>query len=234
MTTRRQFIGALPATDASDGALVAACFTGTFAVVAAVSEETTSTGFALSAVAFTEDAATTTEGALAAATACDALVAAFWKTPQPFFDPLGFLHLTLGHAHQAVNRLGEAMPVEQRPRATVAVALVQGDSVYWAHVGDSRVYLLRRNRIVERTRDHSLRGKPVLVGHPGRRGVVAAASYEARKFGCHSAQPMVQAMRLCPQAIIVAPNFPAYRDMSARVHEMLREMSPVWEAAQGR
>jgi serine/threonine protein phosphatase PrpC len=95
------------------------------------------------------------EGALAAATACDALVAAFWKTPQPFFDPLGFLHLTLGHAHQAVNRLGEAMPLEQRPRATVAVALVQGDSVYWAHVGDSRVYLLRRNRIVERTRDHS-------------------------------------------------------------------------------
>ena len=83
---------------------------------------------------------------------------------------------------------------------------------------------------VERTRDHSLRGKPVLVGHPGRRGVVAAASYEARKFGCHSAQPMVQAMRLCPQAIIVAPNFTAYRDMSARFHEMLREMSPIVES----
>lgn len=83
---------------------------------------------------------------------------------------------------------------------------------------------------VERARDHSLRGKPVLVGRAGPRGVVAAASYESRVFGCRSAQPMTQALRLCPQAIVIAPNFEAYRAMSARFHEMLRATSPVVES----
>ena len=82
----------------------------------------------------------------------------------------------------------------------------------------------------ERARDHSLRGKPVLVGRAGPRGVVAAASYESRVFGCRSAQPMVQALRMCPQAIVVPPNFEAYRAVSARFHEMLREISPVVES----
>ena len=53
-----------------------------------------------------------------------------------------------------------------------------------------------------------LRGKPVLVGYDGPRGVVATASYEARPFGCHSAQPMAVAKRLCPQAIIVPVRHP--------------------------
>ena len=83
---------------------------------------------------------------------------------------------------------------------------------------------------VERTLDSSLRGKPVLVGHAGPRGVVAAASYESRKFGCRSAQPMVQALRMCPQAIVVAPNFTAYREVSTRFHAMLRDMSPIVES----
>ena len=95
------------------------------------------------------------DGALAAETAQKLLVEAFWHTPQPLFDPLGFLHLTLGRVHEAVVALGAALPLEQRPRATCAVCLVQGDSAYWAHIGDSRVYLLRRGRVVERTRDHS-------------------------------------------------------------------------------
>ena len=83
---------------------------------------------------------------------------------------------------------------------------------------------------VECAKDPSLRGKSVLVGHAGRRGVVATASYEARRFGCHSAQPMVQALRLCPQAIIVPPDFNAYRRVSARFHEMLRETAPIVES----
>jgi len=83
---------------------------------------------------------------------------------------------------------------------------------------------------VETARNPALRGKPVLVGHPGGRGVVATASYEARKFGCHSAQPMVQALRLCPQAIVVPPDFEAYGAVSERFHAMLRECSPVVES----
>jgi serine/threonine protein phosphatase PrpC len=95
------------------------------------------------------------DGALAADTAQKLLVEAFWHTPQPLFDPLGFLHLTLGRVHEAVVALGSELPLEQRPRATCAVCLVQGDSTYWAHIGDSRIYLLRRGRVAERTRDHS-------------------------------------------------------------------------------
>lgn len=83
---------------------------------------------------------------------------------------------------------------------------------------------------VERVKDPLLRGKPVLVGHPGRRGVVATASYEARVFGCRSAQPMVQALRLCPQAIVVPPDFAAYLDISRLFHAMLGEVTPVVES----
>jgi len=95
------------------------------------------------------------DGALAAETASKLLVEAFWHTPQPLFDPLGFLHLQLGRAHEAVVALGGTLPLEQRPRATCAACVVQGDSAYWAHIGDSRIYHLRGGRIVERTRDHS-------------------------------------------------------------------------------
>lgn len=83
---------------------------------------------------------------------------------------------------------------------------------------------------VERVKDPSLRGRPVLVGHRGRRGVVATASYEARAFGCRSAQPMMQALRLCPQAIVVPPDFAAYLDVSRRFHAMLGELTPIVES----
>src|ERR1700722_19440878 len=79
-------------------------------------------------------------------------------------------------------------------------------------------------------RDHpDLRGKPVLVGHDGPRGVVAAASYEARSFGCHSAQPMVVAKRLCPSAIIAPVHMDLYREVSRQVFEILDAFSPVIE-----
>jgi len=95
------------------------------------------------------------EGARAAETALSSLIEAFWQTPHPIFDPLGFLHLSLGRAHEEVVKLGAALSVEARPRATCAVCLVQDSAAYWAHVGDSRVYQLRQSSVMERTRDHS-------------------------------------------------------------------------------
>lgn len=83
---------------------------------------------------------------------------------------------------------------------------------------------------VEIRDDPSLRGKPVLVGGVGRRGVVAAASYEARKYGCHSAQPMAVALRRCPHAVVLPSRYEAYAEASARVFEVFDRFSPLVEA----
>jgi len=82
---------------------------------------------------------------------------------------------------------------------------------------------------VEQLHKPSLRGKPVIVGGTGRRGVVATASYEARAFGVGSAMPVVQARRLCPNAAYLAPRFEAYRAASDVVMGLLRELSPLLE-----
>ena len=82
---------------------------------------------------------------------------------------------------------------------------------------------------VEQLRRPELRGKPVVVGHDGPRGVVAAASYEARKFGVHSAMPSATARRLCPTAIFIGADFAAYRDASSVVFSVLRHYTPVIE-----
>jgi len=95
------------------------------------------------------------DGARAAEVAIRAMIGEFWDTSRPLFDPEGFLHLTVGRAHDAVVELGRGLPQEIRPRATCAVCIVQGSSAYWVHVGDSRVYQLRAGEIVARTRDHS-------------------------------------------------------------------------------
>jgi PPM family protein phosphatase len=95
------------------------------------------------------------DGARAAQVTQQVIVEAFWHSPQPLFDPLGFLHLTIGRAHQEVVKLGAQLPLEQRPRATCAVCLVQQHASWWAHVGDSRVYHLRQGALVTRSRDHS-------------------------------------------------------------------------------
>src|SRR6201988_2059827 len=94
-------------------------------------------------------------GARAAQVTQQVITEAFCHRPQPLFDPLGFLHLTLGRAHEEVARLGTQLPLEQRPRATCAVCLIQQHASWWAHVGDSRVYLVRRGELVARSRDHS-------------------------------------------------------------------------------
>ena len=80
-------------------------------------------------------------------------------------------------------------------------------------------------------RDHpELRGKPVAVGgRPEGRGVVAAASYEARKFGVRSAIPMARAVRLCPQLLIVRPDFAKYRAVSQKVFDIFRTVTPLVE-----
>ena len=83
---------------------------------------------------------------------------------------------------------------------------------------------------VEQRDDPSLRGKPVAVGgSPQSRGVVAAASYEARRFGVRSAMPMARAVRLCPDLVIVRPDFARYRAASHLVMAILRECTPLVE-----
>ncbi len=80
---------------------------------------------------------------------------------------------------------------------------------------------------VEELFDPSLKGKPVVVGgQRDERGVVSAASYEARKFGVHSAMPLRTAAKLCPQAIFVDGHPDRYRECSAKVHDVLQSFSP--------
>ena len=82
--------------------------------------------------------------------------------------------------------------------------------------------LLRRPELV---------GKPVVVGFDGPRGVVSTASYEARVFGVHSALPMVQAKRRCPQAVCLPVDFAFYAPASERFHAILRDFTPLCESA---
>jgi DNA polymerase-4 len=83
---------------------------------------------------------------------------------------------------------------------------------------------------VEQRDDPSLRGKPLAVGgRPDRRGVVAAASYEARAFGIHSAMSMAKAVRLCPSLQIVPPDFSRYKAASMAVFTIFREVTPLVE-----
>jgi len=79
---------------------------------------------------------------------------------------------------------------------------------------------------VERQYDHSLLGKPVIVGGMGPRGVVATASYEAREFGVHSAQPTTIARKLCPQGCFLPGNHSLYSEVSKQFMNILRQYSP--------
>jgi len=83
---------------------------------------------------------------------------------------------------------------------------------------------------VEQRDDPALRGRPVAVGGPPEsRGVVAAASYEARACGVRSAMPMARALRQCPDLVVVRPDFPRYREASRRVMAILRSATPLVE-----
>jgi len=82
---------------------------------------------------------------------------------------------------------------------------------------------------VEVLKDPSLRGKPVVVGGAGARGVVMSASYESRRFGVRSAMPSARARRLCPEAVFVRPDFSAYRAYATRLREVFLSFTPLVE-----
>jgi DNA polymerase-4 len=82
---------------------------------------------------------------------------------------------------------------------------------------------------VEQRDNPELRGKPVVVGGPSKRGVVAAASYEARRYGISSALPMARALRLCPGLVVVRPRIDRYAEISARVFAIFESVTPLVE-----
>ena len=144
------------------------------------------------------------EGERAAEIAQRTVVENFGPITQPLLDPLGFLALSLGAAHERVVAFGAQLPIELRPRATCALCLVQHSSAYWAHVGDSRVYHLRAGRVQERTRDHS--HVELLV----REGVISAGQapgHPMRNFveSCLGGDPILPEMALSPRRALL-PN----------------------------
>ena len=82
---------------------------------------------------------------------------------------------------------------------------------------------------VEQRHDPSLKGKPVAVGYPAKRGVVAAASYEARSFGVRSAMPSTVAIRKCAELVFVPPRFDVYREVSKQIHAIFKNYTPLVE-----
>ncbi|MDR1273500.1 MAG: DNA polymerase IV, partial [Odoribacteraceae bacterium] len=82
---------------------------------------------------------------------------------------------------------------------------------------------------IEQRDNEEYRGKPVAVGHHGARGVVSAASYEARKYGVHSAMPSITAKKRCPDLIFVAPRFDVYHAVSRQIRAIFLEYTDLVE-----
>lgn len=135
------------------------------------------------------------EGARAAEIGRATLLARFAATARPLLDPLGFLHIALGAAHHDMVAIGLHLPMEQRPRATGAVCLVQDDTAWWAHVGDSRIYHLRDGRVLSRTRDHS---HVELLLQEGLINAQQAQNHPMRNFveSCLGGDPLLPEMRI--------------------------------------
>jgi serine/threonine protein phosphatase PrpC len=141
------------------------------------------------------------DGERAAETAQRTITERFQHIPQPLLDPLGFLSLSLATAHERVVTLGAQLPIELRPRSTCALCLVQDSSMYWAHVGDSRIYHVRAGNVIARTRDHS--HVELLL----REGVISAGqvpSHPMRNFveSCLGGDPILPEMALSPRLVV--------------------------------
>ena len=95
------------------------------------------------------------DGARAAETALKVVQEIFMAAKMPIFDPQGFLYMALSRAHDEVVEIGQDQAVDFRPRATCAACLVQEGGAFWAHIGDSRIYLVRDGAVEARSRDHS-------------------------------------------------------------------------------
>jgi len=84
---------------------------------------------------------------------------------------------------------------------------------------------------VEYLRDSKLKGKPLIIGGHSRRGVVASCSYEARRFGIHSAMPITLAKQLCPDVLIISGDTEAYSKYSKIITEVINKDAPLFEKA---
>ena len=82
---------------------------------------------------------------------------------------------------------------------------------------------------VERLDNNNLAGKAIVVGHDSDRGVVATASYEARRYGVHSAQSIRMAKRLCPNLLIIEPRFERYKEISNKIHNIFQRYTDLIE-----
>lgn len=95
------------------------------------------------------------DGARAAEVGLKVVQDLFVKGRLPILDPQGFLYMALSRAHDEVVAIGADLDVDFRPRATCAICLIQESGCYWAHIGDSRIYQMRKGRVLGRSRDHS-------------------------------------------------------------------------------
>lgn len=125
---------------------------------------------------------------------------------------------------EARARLGLAPTLARHPEACQCAPMT-GPDERWPRVilhADMDAFFAA----VEQLDHPELRGRPLLIGGTGRRGVVSTASYEARPYGVGSAMPMARARRLCPDAIVLAPNFHRYSEVSKQIMAVFADFSP--------